>query len=142
MPRRKLPLECVKIRIRAEVLQLASDFRLLGLLTAAPHGVDPLYLVRVRISGALVDQNVSWIHHTHNGHDLPTRTRLAAVGCAYASRKQPAKRRACSAATRDAVEDESQNQCSSQSNGTDLLQCLSVSVARVLNGLRGADLGL
>src|SRR5690625_6618948 len=38
----KLSLKCAVIRFRAVVLQLPGDFSLLGLLTAAPHGVDPL----------------------------------------------------------------------------------------------------
>ena len=45
---RKLSLEGRVVSVRAEVLQLPSHFRLLGLLTAAPHGVDPL----IRRSGA------------------------------------------------------------------------------------------
>ena len=64
MPGCKLPLECIQVGVRAEIHQLACDFRLLGLLTAAPHGVDPLYFGRVRTSGALGVQNVSWEHHT------------------------------------------------------------------------------
>ena len=64
VPGCKLPLECIQVGVRAEILQLSCDFRLLGLLTAAPHGVDPLYVGRVRTSGALGVQNVSWEHHT------------------------------------------------------------------------------
>ena len=53
-------------RLRLAALRYASHarLRLLGLLTAAPHGVDPLYFGRVRTSGALGVQNVSWEHHT------------------------------------------------------------------------------
>src|SRR5699024_2614134 len=40
--RRQLSLESLVVGLRAVVLQPASDLRLLGLLTAAPHGVDPL----------------------------------------------------------------------------------------------------
>src|SRR3954466_2311684 len=40
--RRELFLESSVGGLGTEVLQLPSDRRLLGLLTAAPHGVDPL----------------------------------------------------------------------------------------------------
>src|SRR5690625_4890969 len=40
--RSQLLLESSVVGLRAVVLQPASDLRLLGLLTAAPHGVDPL----------------------------------------------------------------------------------------------------
>src|SRR5947209_6993894 len=49
MPARcELPLEGVVVGVGAEVLQLPRHLGLLGLLTAAPHGVDPL----IRRSGA------------------------------------------------------------------------------------------
>src|SRR5690625_673624 len=52
--RSQLLLESSVVGLRAVVLQPASNLRLLGLLTAAPHGVDPLQ----RRSGAGTDESV------------------------------------------------------------------------------------
>lgn len=63
-------LQGIEIGIRTEILQLASDFRLLGLLTAAPHGVDPPrssgppkavpWMIRMR-----------WVHHNRTRGEGP-----------------------------------------------------------------------
>src|SRR6476659_4897331 len=44
-------LKCREVGVRAEVLQLAGDLRLLGLGSAAPHGVTPSCVCRGGIAG-------------------------------------------------------------------------------------------